>query len=98
VSFTHRSPRKENLGEYLEKLHKNGDASGAMISRACHEVAKHTLFRLSELRPRNAATGEELRNAREEMRPNLMPNNGPRAARISECEKSGIDSSHIPSG
>ena len=86
---------RENLGGCLEKLHENGDASGAMISRACREVAKHTPFLLSELRPRNAATEEELRNAREEMCPNLMPNNGPRAARISEWEKSGVDSSFI---
>src|SRR5579862_8874371 len=69
-----------------------------MLSRACRDIAKHTPFLLSELGPRNAATEEELRNAREKMLPNLMPNNGPRAARISEWEKSGVDSSFISSG
>lgn len=43
-----------------------------MISLACREIQKHTPFLPSELKPRNAATEEELRNAREEMRPNLM--------------------------
>jgi hypothetical protein len=69
-----------------------------MISRACREAAKHTPFLLSELGSRNAATEEELRNAREKMRPTLMPKNGPRAARISEWEKSGVDSSFISRG
>jgi len=32
------------------------------------------------------------------MCPNLMPKNGPRAAHISEWEKSGADSSAISSG
>jgi hypothetical protein len=68
-----------------------------MISRSCHEVAKHTPFLLSELGPRNATTEEALRNAREKMRPNLMPKNGPRPARISEWEKSGANSSFISS-
>jgi hypothetical protein len=69
-----------------------------MILFACREVAKHTSFLLSELGPRNAATEEELRIARETMRPNLLRKNGPRAARISEWEKSGVDSSLISSG
>ena len=67
-----------------------------MILRACREVAKHTPFLLSELGPRNAATEEELRNGREKMRPNAMPENGPRIARISEREKLGVNlSSHF---
>src|SRR5580704_11144980 len=69
-----------------------------MISRACREAAIHTPFPLSELGPRNATTEEELRNAREKMRPNLMPNNGPRAACISEWKKSAADSRFVSSG
>src|ERR1700692_523075 len=70
-------------------------ASGAMISLARREATKHTPFLLSELGPRNAATEEELRNAREKMPPNLMTNNGPRAACISEGEKVGVNLSSI---
>jgi hypothetical protein len=55
-----------------------------MISRACREAAKYTSFVPSELGPRKAATGEELRSAREKMHPNLMPKNGPQSVRISE--------------
>jgi hypothetical protein len=69
-----------------------------MILFACREVAKHTPFLLSEFGPRNAATEEELRIARETMRPNLLRKNGPRAACISEWEKSGVVSNFISSG
>jgi len=71
--------------------------AGSMISRACREVAQHTPFLLPELGPRNAGTEKKLRSAREKMRPNLMPGNGPRGAHISEWEKSGADSSLISS-
>ncbi len=91
-------PQKKNPGGCLEKLYENGVLLARLISRACREAAKHTSFLPSELEPRNAATEEELRNAREKMRPNLIPKNGPRAARISEWEKSGVDSSFISSG
>jgi hypothetical protein len=69
-----------------------------MISRACPEVEKHTPFLLSELRPRNAATGEEPRNGREKMCPNVMPKNGLQDAYISEWEKSWVDSNAIFGG
>jgi hypothetical protein len=71
-------------------------ASGAMISRACREAAKHTPFLLFELGPRNAATEEELRKGRRKICPNLMPKNGPQTARISEREKLRVNSSSFP--
>ena len=91
-------PRKKNPGGCLERMHENGMLLALTISGACCEVAKHTPFLLPEVGPRNAATEEELRNAREKMCPNLMPKDGPRAARISEWEKSGEDSSFISIG
>jgi hypothetical protein len=69
-----------------------------MISLACREIAKHTPFLLSEFGSRNRTTEEEPRNDRAKMRANLMPGNGPRAARISKWEKSGPDSNRISSG
>ena len=66
-----------------------------MILCACHEAAKHTPFVLSESEPRNRAAEEVLRNVREQMCPNVMPNNGSQTARVSEREKLGVNSSSI---
>jgi hypothetical protein len=91
------SPSQEEFGRTLRKTASKWSLAGPMILLACREAAKHTSCLPSELEPRNAATEEELRNAREKMRPNLMPKNGPRPARISEWEKSGANSSFISS-
>ncbi|MFZ1203651.1 MAG: hypothetical protein WAN97_05025 [Candidatus Acidiferrales bacterium] len=69
-----------------------------MISLVWGEVAKHTLFPPQELGPRNAATEENLKNVREKMRSNLMPKKWRLDTRISEWEKSGVDSTFISSG
>jgi hypothetical protein len=94
----HRSPSQEEFRRMFRKDAREWDASGATISGTCCEVAKYTSFLLPEVGPRNSATEEELRNAREKMCPNLMPKDGPRGARISEWEKSGEDSSFISIG
>jgi hypothetical protein len=81
----------------LGKTEGEWGASGAMISLACREAAKRTPFLLSELGPQNAATEEELRNARRKMPPNLMGKNGPQTTRISEEDKLDGTSSSISS-
>jgi len=73
----HRSPSEEASERMFIKTAWEWGTSGAMILRACRKVAKHTPFLLLELGPRNAATEEELRNAREKIRPHLIPENGP---------------------
>jgi hypothetical protein len=45
-----------------------------MILLACRETAKHAPFLVSELGPRNAATDEEVKNAREKMLPSHIRN------------------------
>jgi hypothetical protein len=107
----HRSPSEETFaqerrhsliqqasGRMLRKTAREWSASGATIVHAWHEVAKRTPFLPSELGPQNAATEGELRNARQKKRPNVVPKNETRAARISEWEKAGVDSSSISSG